>query len=187
MAATSAAPKGKLAKAKPVAPTHRRAAVASLLTGSHTPAPLLLMPPVAERGADASALGVARHALRQAVAGSQLCMGEGSLGGLVFTRATPPAPAPADQLPPPPPESDVLTAGAGALHCAAFRAAWAACQGWDASSEHDPSAEVFFPSGFAPGGAIEPLMLLPPHPRGADQAALQVRACARRVRAGRRA
>lgn len=76
----------------------------------------------------------------------------------------------------------VLTANG--LHSAAFRAAWATCDGWRDGDE-DPSAELFFAPlptdddaglSVSASAPLEPLLLLPPRARDADEAALQVRA-----------
>ena len=74
-------------------------------------------------------------------------------------------------------DATVLAPGAGALHCAAFRAAWATCSAWGTELPSDPSHDVFCPGEHAAGdaGTLEPKLDLPPPPADADAAALQVR------------
>lgn len=78
-------------------------------------------------------------------------------------------------------DATVLAPGAGALHCAAFRAAWATCSAWGTAwgteLPFDPSRDVFCPGELAAGdaGTLEPRLDLPPPPADADAAALQVR------------
>ena len=73
-------------------------------------------------------------------------------------------------------DATVTAPGAGAFHCAAFRAAWATFCAWGAELSCDPSCEVFCPAEHAAGSADaqEPRLDLPPPPADADAAAIEV-------------
>ena len=173
MAAATAAEAGKARKlGKSLNPERRRAAVVPLLSNGR-PTNQLLLPAPATSGT-VPVLVASQNAL-QDVAQTL----DARAGGLLHLRLPTNAPgaAAADdnqlQLSM---DSTVVAPGAGAFHCAAFRAAWATCFAWDAKLPCDPSCEAFCPEEHAAGsaGTQEPRLDLPPPPADVDNAALEV-------------
>jgi hypothetical protein len=203
LAAAVQAPAGqRRVRGKAMDAAQRRAVMASALVGARdAAAPLLCMLPPTDDGDDGAsgsgaatgALSAAQAALRAAsLPAPHAAFRDGALGTFALPRRGAPAPGSAPPLPPhatqqPPPDT-LLVDG---LHCAAFRATWECCEEWrpDGGGDEDPFADVFFPlaphdaaargtaaaAGASTAQPAEPLLLLPPRARDADDAALEVR------------
>ena len=176
MAAATAAEAGKARKlGKSLNSQRRRAAIVPLLSSFQPGNPLMLPAPISSGAppvlvASQNALLNVAHAVVPHV------------GGLLHLRLPANAVGPYaavddDEQSPHIMDATVAAPGAGAFHCAAFRAAWATCFAWGVKLPCDPSCEVFCPAEHAAGsiGAKEPRLDLPPLPADADSAALEVR------------
>jgi hypothetical protein len=200
LTAAAQAPAGqRRVRGKTVAASQRRAVVAAMLAGARDAAapPLCLLPLPDGDGdsgsgsgsAAAGVLSAAQAALRAASSPApHAAFRDGALGTYALPRRAAPAPLSAQPAAGVTRQRAPDALFADGLHCAAFRAAWACCEEWRLDGE-DPFADVFFPlaphdasargtasaAGASAAQPAEPLLLLPPRARDADDAALEVR------------
>ena len=173
MAAATAAEGGKARKlGKSLNPERRRAAVVPLLSKGRPTNQLLLHAPATS--GTVPVLVASQNALLDVAQNV-----DARAGGLLHLRLPTNAPGAAaadDHQLQNSMDATVVAPGAGAFHCAAFRAAWATCCAWDAKLPCDPSCVAFCPEERAAGsaGTHEPRLDLPPRPADVDSAALEV-------------
>ena len=181
MSAATASEAGRARRlGKSLNPERRRAAVVPLLSNGR-PATQLLLPAPSASGS-VPVLVATQNALLDTHAADSHDGGQTGLFHLRLPTNTPSATAADDTQPPHRMDATVMTPGAGALHCAAFRAAVATCLAWDAKLPCDPFGDAFCSEEHAAvsGGTPEPRLDLPPPPADADNAALEV--CSRVAR-----